>query len=464
MLIFKTMKKLSVLLFTVLFVFSGCKKLLEERSSSDLVIPQNTNDLQGVLDNYQKINRTGVSASECSSDDYYLTDIDYLAQRSDLKYIYTWEKDDVTPLGVNDWSRTYDRVYMANVVLDNMKNVVRTAGNQEDWDDIKAQALFLRSYAFWEIASAWTLAYDTNTAATDLGVPLRITSDVTEKIFRSSVKQSYERMLEDLNIAAALAKPKPVHPLRGSRPAIYALLARIYLSMRDYENCFKKADLCLQIKNNLLDFNNNPPLNPAATFPFNHTALIYNNPEIIYASRFSMPNILANARCKIDSLLYQSYQTNDLRKTVYFKNNNNKTFAFKGSLDGSQFLFNGIAVDEVYLMRAECYARKGMVTEAMTDLNTLMVKRWNKNIAYPTFTAANAADALTIILTERRKELLMRGLRWMDIKRLNKEGANITLKRVVNGQTYLLPPNDNRFALAIPKEIINISGMPQNVR
>lgn len=457
------MKKIFVIIMAF-FVFSGCKKILEERSSSDLVIPENTNDLQGVLDNYQKINRTGVSASECSADDYYLTDVDYLAQRSDLKNIYTWQKDDVIPSGVNDWSRTYDRIYMANVVLDNMKNVSRTAGNQEDWDDVKAQALFLRSYAFWEIASAWTLAYDANTANTDLGVPLRITSDVTEKIFRSSVQQSYDKMLEDLNTAAALAKPKPVHPLRGSKPAVYALLARIYLSMRDYDNCLKNADLCLQIKNSLLDFNSTPPLNPAATFPFNNTALIHNNPEIIYASRMSTPNILNNARAKIDPILYQSYHTNDLRRSVYFKNNNNNTFGFKGSLDGSLSLFNGIAVDEVYLMRAECYARKGMITEAMADLNTLMIKRWNKNVAYPGFTAANTADALAVILKERRKELLMRGLRWMDIKRLNKEGANITSTRVINGQTYTLPPNDNRYALAIPQEIINISGMPQNVR
>ena len=73
-------------------------------------------------------------------------------------------------------------------------------------------------------------------------------------------------------------------------------------------------------------------------------------------------------------------------------------------------------------------------------------------------------DALDKILIERRKQLLMRDLRWMDIKRLNKEGANISLRRTVNGITYSLQPNDNKFALPLPETIIRISGMTQNPR
>ncbi|HEY0177744.1 MAG TPA: RagB/SusD family nutrient uptake outer membrane protein, partial [Pedobacter sp.] len=71
---------------------------------------------------------------------------------------------------------------------------------------------------------------------------------------------------------------------------------------------------------------------------------------------------------------------------------------------------------------------------------------------------------LRIVLQERRKELIMRGIRWMDIKRLNKEGANITLTRKLNGNVYTLPANDLRFALPIPDDVIAFSGMKQNLR
>jgi hypothetical protein len=460
------MKNIITILLSIVICSSltGCKKFLDEKPVSSQVEPKTLKDLQALLENYTTLNRTGVSAPEVSSDDYFVTTQDYLSLPSELKRLYVWEKNNLFANGANDWSLAYDRVFIANVVLDNIDNAAKISSNSTDWQDIKAQALFIRACAFLEIATTWTLAYDPNTATSDLGIPLRLKSDITEKIFRSNLKQTYERILSDLNEAAIIARNVPIHPMRPAKAAVYGLLSRTYLSMRDYENCLKNADLCLQIKKDLLDFNNNPPLNPNATFPFNNAPLLYNNPEIIYVSRIGTPVVLNNARAKIDSNLYQSYEPNDLRKIIYFKNNNNKTFGFKGSLDGSLNLFNGIAVDEVYLMRAECYARKGMVMEAMADLNTLMVKRWNKNVAFPTFTANSSAEALALVLKERRKELLMRGLRWMDIKRLNKEGGNITLKRIVNGQTYNLPPNDNRFALAIPEEIISISGMPQNLR
>ena len=123
----------------------------------------------------------------------------------------------------------------------------------------------------------------------------------------------------------------------------------------------------------------------------------------------------------------------------------------------------GIATDEVYLTRAECYARAGKVSEAMNDLNTLMIKRWKAGTFIP-FTATSTSEALSIILEERRKETLFRGLRWLDLRRLNSEGANITLTRNVDNQTYKLEPNSPRYALPLPPDVISLTGIPQNER
>jgi len=56
----------------------------------------------------------------------------------------------------------------------------------------------------------------------------------------------------------------------------------------------------------------------------------------------------------------------------------------------------------------------------------------------------------------------MRGLRWMDIKRLNKENRNITIKRLIGGQEFTLSPNANYYALPLPNDIIQLTGMQQN--
>jgi hypothetical protein len=99
----------------------------------------------------------------------------------------------------------------------------------------------------------------------------------------------------------------------------------------------------------------------------------------------------------------------------------------------------------------------------MKDLNTLMIKRW-KTGAFVPFTASTTSEALSLILEERRKETLFRGLRWLDLRRLNSEGANITITRGVDNKTYTLPPNSLRYVLPLPPDVINITGVPQNER
>ena len=107
-------------------------------------------------------------------------------------------------------------------------------------------------------------------------------------------------------------------------------------------------------------------------------------------------------------------------------------------------------------------ARAGNMNSAMADLNTLLQNRWKAGTFIPLL-ALNASDALNQILMERRKELLFR-IRWIDLKRLNKGGANITLTRILNGQTYTLAPNSPLYVFPIPPDEIQLSGIQQNIR
>lgn len=73
-------------------------------------------------------------------------------------------------------------------------------------------------------------------------------------------------------------------------------------------------------------------------------------------------------------------------------------------------------------------------------------------------------NLLDRIVLERRKQLIFRGLRFSDIKRYNAMGGNISLKRIIRGKDYYLAPNDPKFTLLIPWDIIKLSGMQQNIR
>jgi hypothetical protein len=60
--------------------------------------------------------------------------------------------------------------------------------------------------------------------------------------------------------------------------------------------------------------------------------------------------------------------------------------------------------------------------------------------------------------------LVFRGLRWSDLKRYNRDGADITLTRTLGDIVYTLPPNDNKWLFPIPANEIKTSNIFQNPR
>ncbi len=161
---------------------------------------------------------------------------------------------------------------------------------------------------------------------------------------------------------------------------------------------------------------------------------------------------------------YQNYENADLRKTLFFEKDRNSMIRYRGSYYGSSLLFTGLALDEVYLTRAESNARLGNLVEALSDLNTLLRNRYKKE-DFVNLTTQNQDQLLGRILMERKKELLLRGIRWEDLRRLNKNPKTATnLKRNIAGAEVELLSNSPRFIWPFPEEAINVGGYPQNPR
>jgi starch-binding outer membrane protein, SusD/RagB family len=454
-------KQLFILILIALGSLCSCKKYLDAKSDQSLTTISSLQDLQSLMDAWFVVNRLTASADEISTDDYYLTYSGYQTLPTDqMRNMYSWQPAQLfSPYTniANDWALVYNNVYLANTVLDNMNKVTRNPQNAADWDNVRGQALFLRAYSFYKAASIWSLAWDSATSATDLGIPLRLNPDFNQVSMRASLKDTYRQILSDLHDCTTLLPPTGSHVYRASRVAGFALLSRVYLSMRQYPLAGLYADSALQINNSLMDYNS---LRTAASFPVPHF-----NIETIYQTTVgglgAVP--IRKTLARVDSVLYQSYQPNDLRGKIFFFSNPDGTAGYKGSYDGSSQQFNGLAVDEMYLNRAEAFARAGKGDLALNDLNTLLVKRFRTGTFIP-YTLPGVTDVLGTVLQERRRELIMRGTRWTDLKRFNKEGANIILQRNLNNTLYTLNPNDLRYALPIPDDIISLSGMAQNPR
>lgn len=441
---------LYIILLVAVSTLASCKKFLDEKPDKKLLVPVTIDDYQSLLDGNFEMNLTALASGLSSSDDYSLKTADYNGLDVFARNLYVWENNSISDKFPNEWSTTYTQVYNTNIVLEGLGKIERNSYNEVKWNNLKGCALLFRGRAYLEAATVWARAYDQGTASTDLGVPLTMTTDFNKKTTRPTVMETYNQILKDLKQAAVLLPVNAINNIRPSKAAAYGYLSRTYLAMRDYENAGKYADSCLQLNNKLLDYATLDEYEP-------YSMPGISNPEIVM---FFVTDISYTPR--IEPLFYDTYSDDDYRKVLFFEEYRDGSLGFKGSYDGSYSYFTGIATDEMYLTRAECFARANKKDLALQDLNTLLAKRIS---GFVPLTATDAKSALNLILKERRKELVLRGTRWMDLKRLNKEPEfQVTIKRTVNGKEYVLPPNDPKYALPIPDKIILLSGIPQNIR
>jgi hypothetical protein len=456
-------------LLLLLVMLQAChKNFLDAKPSSTLSVPTTLSDFQAILDNNAVFNVVP-TLGEASSGDYFFT-YNYW-QTLDIRQqnAFIWAPDIFEGQGGQlDWNAPYKQVFYANVVLDGLGSKPE-ADSVGQWEALEGAALFARAFAFYNLSQVFAPAYGTVPDTTHLGIPLRLHSEIASISTRSTLGQTYQQIINDLDSAEAfLPVTAPLNNASRNRPvrmAAQALLARVYLSMRNYPLARAYADSALRFYDSLIDYNS---LDTTASIPMG----VLNNETIYQASFLGSNQFIGSYYCsiaggfysstRIDSSLISSYDPNDLRRVVYYHYKPNDSSYLKGSYTGTNFCFGGLATDELYLIRAEGAARAGDYLSAMKDIDTLLVRRWRTG-SFPGYTVASWQEALDTVLLERRKELAFRGLRWTDLRRLNAEGANIILTRDQGGFSGIrLQPGSDLYTLPIPPDVLNLTKMQQN--
>ncbi|PWG80669.1 RagB/SusD family nutrient uptake outer membrane protein [Pararcticibacter amylolyticus] len=458
-------------IFTFLSVFallaaSGCRNdFLDVKPDTNIIQPETLDDFEGLLENTNILGSSALPTLSADEYEFLSYEIYQSARRAAERNAYIWNRDIFGgEIDAGDWSTPYECIFYANSVLAGLAKMTPSQNERDHFNFLKGWALFHRAFAYYDLVSNFAQAFDEASADNDPGVPLKTNPSIEDIQPRASVRRTYDLILSDLQQSAALlsAAPSANNRNRPSKTASYALMARVYLSMRKYDLAELQADSSLSLYNKLIDYNT---VSQTSTTPFAIT-----NDELIFrkttTTDYTSINLSpGNRYYTISPALRQLYHADDLRPLIYFRRQNSGAYTMKMMYNGSTSLysFTGLATGEVYLIKAECAVRRHDLSESLSFLNALLVKRYKKSSFVP-FDTANEDVLLARILEERRKELIWRGLRWTDLKRLNKEGANITLTRELNGTRYTLPPNDPRYVFPIPDHEITRSGIPQNPR
>jgi tetratricopeptide (TPR) repeat protein len=450
--LFKTL----LLLYVPAVLLSSCEKYLDAKPNQSLAIPSTVEDMQALMDNAGTMNVSYSPGGEMSADDLYLTEANWAALTNvAAKNFYVW---DPSTTNNADWRGPYRIISIANLVLDNIDDIEVSSAKVPARDKAKGTALFFRSFAYLQLAQHFMAMWDSSQAMRLQGIPLRLHAEIVSKSVRTSMKETFDQIVADGEAAIALLPKQTAFKTQPTKVAGWAQMARVYLYMQQYRKAEQAADSSLALYNKLLDYNS-----------YDTTAAIsfkFMNDEVSFQSRVSGGGSLGNNVAMIDTNLYNSYAPIDLRKKLFFASKAGGGYVFKGSYLGelTAISFNGFTSAELLLIKAETAVRNGDVAGSLLALNKLLQNRYRKNY----FTPVNIQDPAMLlrrVLDERRKEMVFRAQRWADLKRLNTDARfAVNLTRKLSGTVYSLPANDPRYALLIPQDVIDMSGMEQNPR
>lgn len=444
----------------LLSIVSCTKDFLDIKRNKAQVVPASLTDYRSLLDNPVMISAYP-NMGELGSDDYTITKAVWNALSNPIyKNGYVWADDVYQGAPCEDWNRGYERIMLANFILEGLQNVKSGQDKGLDKNAMIGEAYFYRALSLYMLTPIFCKTYDPIGAKDNLGLPLRTSSNINTIFQRDNLQNTFLRIEEDLRQAISRLPRQVDYITRPGKAAAHAVLANVYLYMDDYVAAYKQADTALMLQSELLDYN---VLDVAAAVPFKSHGK--DNPEVIMFLQATNPTPMNTARMNVASDLLALYDENDLRKKVFYTSNSGR-IVFKGAYSGiPSSMFVGMTTAEMLLVRAECAIRVGELEIGRRDLNRLMEHRMDKNFLEALPSGLSQDDLLRLVVNERRKELVFRGRRWADLKRLNKEEEfEKQIQRVLDDEKYELPIGSNKWEWPIPIEVVNLSGIIQNER
>ena len=426
------------LLFILAITHSACEKFLDVKPKG-VLLPQTVADYEGLLNSPTLIQTCPINLLDFTDDN--INKVNALSQTPTANG-YFWRpiitiNEKVSP---DVWGPLYHSIYDANVIINEVMNAAD--GTEAKKKQVLGEALVIRANCYMDLLTVFAKAYNPATAATDPGLPMVTSINITDKVPpRSSVKETFASMINDITTAIIGLPTTNINRYRVTKFSAYGLLSRIYLYMADYTNARKYTDMALQAPHTLLNYNSYANKNLVPVYDL--------NPEILW-QRQSV-NGTSPAFILYSTDLKSYFDTTDIRYSFL-------TVTGPDGLGRSTFSgrYNfGITFPELDLTKAELLARADDFTGAMTLVNTLRKSRI-KTARYADQSATSGADALVKVLAERRRELAYSGLRWFDMKRLDQEGFMPEVKRInltTQAVDASLPPHSPNYTFEIPVRV-----------
>lgn len=221
------MKIFKIIILIVLVSAASCKKLLDTEPT-DFLSPENYYNTEADLNSaltavYSRLASEHLYGANLWSffdvaDDWFYS---LTSVTSTLPVIVSYRYTASDPNITNLWRQLYKGIGDANLLLANINKPVM---NEEKRQQIRGEALFLRSYYYFLLVQNWG------------GVPLvlePVTSPENNQVPRTSVKEVYQQIVKDMEAAEPMvaSMSKVNFGGRVTKSAVRGILAKVYLTM-----------------------------------------------------------------------------------------------------------------------------------------------------------------------------------------------------------------------------------------
>lgn len=429
------------------------------------------------------------------------TDLVYAVNGYTNTYGDIWRWNDI--LATNSqiesvYAALYTVIGRCNFLLDNAENMRKKMTDDDALDRLDVycgEAYFARALAYSELIKQFCKAYESDAdAQNELGVVLRTHYYSDEPIKRTSLYDSYQQVLSDLELAEkalALGDDYDIavdgymyNSTYFNEYTVCALRARIALYMKKYDEAIKYSTKVIDSGHYFLS---------SATQLYDSQYSYYqymwtsdNSTEVIWKIGFTSTSYGGALGQVFFNYDYNSmkpdyvpaqwvlslYDSNDLRYSTFFQtfttgHTHGLTWPLLAKYWGNEGLYNEaqllhvsmpkvFRLSEQYLIRAEAYVMNEDFAKAGKDITTLRKARYS---TYGTSTAISKDNAMKIVEQERVKELFMEGFRLMDLKRWHKGFERTPQEQSLeNGSSLVVEKDDPLFVWPIPQHEIESPG------
>ncbi len=460
-------------------------------------------DNRVALDNLDKAAQLLVNAYSIASPnftDWMTDDVQFTigtTKRTSHQQMYSWEDvtSDPTEQDTPDfyWFETYNAIAHANEVLAILDNIKVSSSEEARKNAIEGEALLVRAYGHFMLVNLF--GENIGQSGSAEGVPYIEHPETTflAQYERESVRRVYDKIEDDLTDGLELIDDSYLEnsgKYHFNKNAALAFASRFYLYKGDYLRCIQYSD-------ELLGSNPESFVRDLTAVDFQLASSSTTEYPRLYSSPDQAANLLLMRKISLVQRPDFAYgPSNDFYGSLF------STSVFGGLTDEREnpaFVkgFNGVypvryeglferssinsnvgfpyyihmtfTGEEVLLNRAEANAWQGNLDETIADLQVLSEKRFSGgtpnltlSVLQDFYNSSNDQNNVLsyIIFLERRKEFIMQGMRWFDIKRY---GLEVT-HDLANGSFITLESDDLRKILQIPQSAIDVGGLEPNPR